>query len=220
LLTRAGVVSIAREVVRVRGEQPDTEDIMKVIVTEHVTLDGVMQAPGRADEDARQGFEHGGWAHANMDEVMGKLMAEWMAKGGAMLFGRRTYQDFFGFWPKQKDNPFTPKLNRTTKYVVSRTLKEPLPWQSSILIDGDVVAEVSKLRQAPGDNLAVLGSGQLVQTLARHDLVDEYRLMIHPVILGKGARLFPDGAPFSSLELLACTPTTKGVVIATYRPRR
>jgi len=190
---------------------------MKVIVTEHVTLDGVMQAPGRADEDARQGFEHGGWAHANMDDVMGKLMGEWMAKGGALLFGRRTYEDFFAFWPKQQNNPFTSKLNDTPKYVASRTLEEPLPWKSSILIDGDVVAAVSKLRKKAGDNLAVLGSGQLVQTLAQHHLVDEYRLMIHPVVLGKGRRLFPEGAPFSNFELLGCTPTTKGVVIASYR---
>ena len=188
----------------------------KVVVIEHVTLDGVMQAPGRADEDQRDGFEHGGWAHARVDEVMGRVMGEGMARGGALLFGRRTYEDFFSFWPTQTDNPYTDVLDNTLKYVASRTLKEPLPWRNSTLLHGDAAEAVAKLKE--GDDLGVLGSGQLVRSLMQRGLVDEFVLMTHPLVLGTGHRLFADGGAFAELRLTDTTTTTTGVVIAKYQP--
>ena len=175
----------------------------RVVVTEHLTLDGVMQAPGRADEDDRGGFEHGGWGLPYGDQVMGEVLGAGMARDGAILLGRRTYEDFAGFWPRQKDNPFTPLLNRRRKYVASTTLTEPLPWSNSTLLDGD---------------LSVLGSGELVQSLMRRDLIDEYLLMIHPLVLGSGRRLFTDSGAFAALRLVDSRTTTTGVVIATYQP--
>jgi dihydrofolate reductase len=190
----------------------------KVTVIENVTLDGVMQAPGRADEDDRDGFEHGGWGQAGADEVMGQKMGERMARarGGALLFGRRTYEDFFSFWPKQTDNPYTDVLDNRQKYVASKTLKEPLPWRNSTLLHGDAVEAVAKLKEQPADDLGVLGSGQLVRSLMQRDLVDEFVLMIHPLVLGTGRRLFADGGAFAELRLTDATTTTTGVVIATY----
>lgn len=188
----------------------------KIAVTEHLTLDGVMQAPGRPDEDTRGGFEHGGWAIPNNDEVMARVMGEGMARGGPLLFGRRTYEDFYGFWPHQKDNPFTDVLNDVEKFVASRTLTDPLPWNNSTLLKGDAAEAVKELKEQPGKDIGVLGSGELVQSLIRHRLVDEYLLMIHPLVLGSGRRLFPEGV-HSSLRLVDSVTTTTGVVIATYR---
>jgi dihydrofolate reductase len=190
----------------------------RVIVIEHLTLDGVMQAPGRPDEDQREGFEHGGWAHARADEVMGRIMGEGMAKGGPVLLGRRTYEDFYGFWPKQKDNPYTEVLDKTQKYVASTTLSEPLPWANSTLVTGDAADAVADLRQQSDEDIVVLGSGQLVRSLMRRNLVDEYVLMIHPLVLGSGRRLFPDAGPSANLRLVDSVTTTTGVLIATYRP--
>jgi dihydrofolate reductase len=190
----------------------------KVIVTNHLTLDGVMQAPGRPDEDLRGGFEHGGWATPNTDEVMGRVMGEGMAQGGPLLLGRRTYEDFYDFWPKQKDNPFTEALERVQKYVASTTLTEPLPWSNSTLLEGDVAEAVTNLRRQPGKDIGVLGSGGLVGTLMRHSLVDRYVLMYHPIVLGSGRRLFREGSPLASLRLVDSVTTTTGVVIATYEP--
>ena len=188
-----------------------------IVVIEHVTLDGVMQAAGRADEDQRDGFEHGGWAHARTDEVMGRVMGEGMARRGALLFGRRTYEDFFSFWPKQTDNPYTEVLDNRQKYVASRTLKEPLPWRNSTLLHGDAADAVAKLKEEPGEHLGVLGSGQLVRSLMERGLVDEFILMIHPLVLGTGRRLFTDGGAFAELRLTDTTTTTTGVVIAKYQ---
>ena len=188
----------------------------KIAVTEHLTLDGVMQAPGRPDEDTRGGFEHGGWAIPNNDEVMMRVMGEGMARAGPLLFGRRTYEDFYGFWPHQKDNPFTDVLNDVEKFVASRTLTDPLPWNNSTLLQGDAAETVKELKEQPGEDIGVLGSGELVQSLIRHRLVDEYLLMIHPLVLGSGRRLFPEGV-HSSLRLVDSVTTTTGVVIATYR---
>jgi dihydrofolate reductase len=192
--------------------------VSKVVVFTSLTLDGVMQAPGRPDEDRRGGFEHGGWARPYGDEVMGRVMGEGMAKGGALLLGRRTNEDFAAFWPKQRDNPFTPVLNERRKYVASRTLQEPLPWVNSTLLEGDAAAAVVRLKQEQDDDLAVLGSGELVQTLMRRNLVDEYLLTIHPLVLGSGRRLFTDGGAYASLRLVDAITTTTGVVIATYQP--
>jgi dihydrofolate reductase len=189
----------------------------KVVVVESVTLDGVMQAPGRPDEDTRGGFEHGGWAVPYNDEVMGRTMGAGMANTGAMLLGRRTYEDFAGYWPRQEDNPITEHLNRAQKYVVSGSLHEPLPWQNSTLVGGDPVEEVARLKKESAGNLAVLGSGVLVRSLARHVLVDEYVLLIHPLVLGTGTRLFGDDE-VGALRLVHSVTTTTGVVIATYRP--
>jgi dihydrofolate reductase len=190
----------------------------KVVVINHLTLDGVMQAPGRPDEDSRGGFEHGGWALPYNDAVMGSVMGERMANDGALLLGRRTYEDFYGFWPNQKDNPFTEVLNNIQKYVASTTLQEPLPWSNSTLLEGDATEAVTKLKEQPGKDIGVLGSGELVQSLMRRNLVDEYVLPIHPLVLGSGRRLFADGGAFTALQLVDTKTTTTGVVIATYQP--
>ena len=193
----------------------------KVTVINHVSLDGVMQAPARPDEDREGGFAHGGWAMPRNDEVMGRYMGERMATGGRLLLGRRTYEDFASFWPHQStDNPYTAVINNMPKLVASRTLTGPLEWNNSTLLTGDAADAVAELREQPSDDLGVLGSGELIQTLLAHDLIDEFLLMIHPLVLGTGKRLFPEGAPTASLRLVDSTVTTTGVVIATYAPER
>jgi dihydrofolate reductase len=189
----------------------------KITAFVSVTLDGVMQAPGRPDEDLRGEFPHGGWAVPYADEAMGQAAAEGTGHTGAMLLGRRTYQDLHGYWPARADNPFTEVLNNTRKYVASRTLTEPLPWQNSVLLPGDAADADAELRQRPGRDVVVLGSGEL-QSLMRRDLVDEYQLLIHPLVLGTGRKLFPDGSPYAALRLADSTTTTTGVVIARYQP--
>jgi len=185
-----------------------------VIVFTNVTLDGVMQAPGRPDEDRRGGFAHGGWAtpYAAMTQAGGS-----MANVGALLFGRRTYEDFYEVWPKRKDNPFTAVLHNTQKYVASTTLHEPLPWKNSTLLKGDATEAVAKLKQELGKDLVIFGSGDLVQSLMRRNVVDQYVLLIHPLVLGSGRRLFPDGGAFAALQLVHSQTTPNGVVIATYQ---
>src|SRR5437763_8184142 len=152
----------------------------KVVVFMNLTLDGVMQAPARPDEDTRGSFEHGGWAmpYATMEAA-----EESKAYSGALLLGRRTYEDFYTVWPNRTDNPFTEVLNNAQKYVASTTLEEPLPWSNSTLLKGDVAEAVAKLREEQGKDIIVLGSGELVQSLMRHDLVDKYVLLIHPLVL-------------------------------------
>jgi dihydrofolate reductase len=190
----------------------------RLTVVNNVTVDGVMQAPGRPDEDTRGGFAHGGWAAPYSDEVMGRVMAQRMAKPGALVLGRRTYEDFASYWPKQTDNPFTPVLNQRRKYVASTTLKEPLPWSNSTLLPGDAAQAVAQLKEQGDEDLAVLGSGELVRSLMRHDLIDEYLLSIHPLLLGYGRRLFGDDGTEAALRLVDSTTTTTGVIIATYQP--
>jgi dihydrofolate reductase len=191
----------------------------RIIAINHVTIDGVMQAPGRPDEDRRGGFQYGGWAQAGNDAVMGQVLGERVARGGALLFGRRTYEDFAAFWPNQPEpNPFTAVLNNIQKYVVSQTLEEPLPWGASTLLKGDAAEAVSRLKEQSEQDIAIMGSGELIQSLAPHNLIDEYLLMIHPLILGTGRRLFPDGTSFAALRLVNSVPTTTGVIIATYQP--
>jgi len=189
----------------------------RVVVVNHVTLDGVMQAPARPDEDRRRGFARGGWALPYADEVMAQRMGRSMAQGGALLLGRRTYEDFYRVWPGRTDNPYTEVLNNTRKYVASTTLAEPLPWQNSTLLPGDAVPAVAELRQRPGQDLVILGSGALIHSLLPHGLIDEFVLQIHPLVLGSGLRLFPDGAAVA-LRLTDSVTTTTGVVIATYEP--
>jgi len=190
----------------------------KLTVINHVTLDGVMQAPGRPDEDRRGGFEHGGWSPPYGDAVMAEFMGKGMARGGALLLGRRTYEDFAAVWPNQEGNPISKLLDERQKYVASTTLREPLPWVNSTLLQGDAAQSVASLKEQPGDDLAVLGSGELVWSLMRHDLVDEYVLTIHPLVLGTGRRLFADDDRRTALRLVESTPTTTGVIIAVYRP--
>jgi dihydrofolate reductase len=205
------------------GADHKEDQVSKVVVFENLTLDGVMQAPGRPDEDRRGGFAHGGWADVQVrtpdaDPVLASIVGESMANTGALLLGQRTYQDFYGYWPKQTDNPFTQVLDNTQKYVASTTLTEPLPWRNSTLLEGDAAGAVARLKQQPGKDLVVLGSGVLVQSLMRADLVDEYVLLIHPLVLGSGRRLFPDGGPPTTLRLVDAKPTTTGVLVATYQP--
>jgi dihydrofolate reductase len=196
------------------------EDTMGKIVTfTHVTLDGVMQAPGRPDEDTRGGFGFGGWEVRYGDEVMASVAAQGMATGSALLFGRRTYEDFYGFWPNQpQPNSFTDVLNRSRKYVASRTLGEPLPWENSTLLKGDAGESVAELKESSEEDLVVLGSGDLIETLMHNDLIDEYTVLIHPLVLGTGRRLFADGGPRATMQLVDSKITTTGVIIAVYRP--
>ena len=191
----------------------------KVVAFTSLTLDGVMQAPGRPDEDRRGGFEHGGWAIPYADSVLGTISGQSMTSTGALLFGRRTYEDFYAVWPKRTDeNPFTGVLNNTQKYVASTTLKEPLPWMNSTLLKGEMAQAVARLKADLKKDLVVLGSGALLQSLMQHGLVDEYILLIHPLVLGSGRRLFSDGGSFAGLRLVDSKATTTGVLIATYRP--
>jgi dihydrofolate reductase len=183
-------------------------------VVESLTLDGVMQAPGRPDEDTRDGFGHGGWATPYVDDVMGRAMGEQMGRGGSILLGRRTYQDFADVWPKQKGNPYSEALTAAQKYVVSRTLTEPLPWENSTLLDGEALDVVAGVKGQ--SDLTALGSGELVRALMTGGLIDEFLLLIHPLVLGSGSRLFPESV-FASLELADSLTTGTGVVIATYR---
>ena len=190
----------------------------EVVVNTNVTLDGVMQAPAGPDEDTRGGFVHGGWARPYFDQVMAEQAGEGIAEGGAFLFGRRTYEHFASVWPHQPDDDmFAKVLNERTKYVASRTLREPLEWRNSTLLKGDAADAVAELKRQEDTDLVILGSGELIRSLMAHDLIDEYRLLIHPLVLGSGRRLFTDGT-FATLRLIDSTTTTTGVVIATYRP--
>jgi dihydrofolate reductase len=191
----------------------------KVVVFMNLTLDGVMQAPGRPDEDRRGDFEYGGWALPYADHEMGKVAAESMATTGALVFGRRTYEDFYSVWPNRTDdNPFTTVLNNTRKYVASTTLAEPLPWVNSTLLQGDGATAVVKLKEQPGKDLVILGSGELVRSLMRRNLIDIYVLQIHPLLLGAGRRLFSEDGSHAALKLVDSKITSTGVIIATYVP--
>lgn len=187
----------------------------ELVVFNSLTLDGVMQAPGGKEEDQRGGFSDGGWSLPYQDEVMGSVAAEGMAAGGSLLFGRWTYENLYSYWPHQTDSPFTEVLNKTQKYVVSRTLSEPLPWENSTLLRGEAEETVAGLKGEDGDDLVMLGSGRLLETLIRHELVDRYVLLIHPLVLGSGRRMFTDGLR-TFLSLVDVVPTTTGVLIATY----
>ena|SRR5436305_4877177 len=189
----------------------------RIVAFIHLTLDGVMQAPGRADEDQRDNFPYGGWAGKYNDADQMKAVGQSMANTGALLLGRRTYEDFYQVWPKRTDSPFTPVLNNTLKYVASRTLKEPLPWMNSKLLSGDANETVAELRQQPGKDIVILGSGALVQSLLRDNLIDELMLTIHPIVLGTGRRLFTDGGPRLPLRLVDSKATSKGVIITNYQ---
>jgi len=191
-----------------------------ITVTMWVTLDGVVQGLGRADEDTRGGFTHGGWGGQYDDEVMGREMAKGMAGPGDMLLGRRTWQDFSTVWGRRTDgNPFTTRMNATTKYVVSRTLRDADAWQNSILLRGDAADTVAELKARSDRNLGIVGSASLVRSLHAAALIDRYTLVICPLTLGSGARLFEGPAPLTEFELTGSVSTTKGVIIAQYTRR-
>ncbi len=190
-----------------------------ITVTMSVTLDGVVQGLGRPDEDTRGGFAHGGWGTRYQDDVMTREMGRGLSGPGDMLFGRRTWQDFATAWgPRTDGNPFTAHLNAATKYVASTTLDDAGAWQNSVLLRGDAVETVAALKARPGRNLSVIGSASLVRALHAAGLVDHYTLLIHPLALGAGARLFGD-APLTEFVLTGCVTTTKGVLIAHYDRR-
>jgi dihydrofolate reductase len=192
----------------------------EVIVVEHLTLDGVMQAPGHAEEDPRDGFAYGGWgASRGQDPLLQQVIGTHMAGGWALLVGRTTYQRFADYWPTQVSNPISQALNRVRKYVASTTLREPLPWANSTLLEGDAAEAVARLKREVEENLVVFGSGVLVRSLMRRRLVDVFVLQIHPLVLGSGRRLFAEsGADALALRLVESVTTATGVIVATYRP--
>ena len=191
---------------------------MRLIVINHVTLDGVMQGPGRPDEDTRGGFSHGGWALPGNDEVMGRAMTEgWPSPYGGLLLGRRSYEDMLASWNAQ-GGPYKDALNDAPKYVVSTSPATRLEWPNSTLLHGDIPAAVTDLKKSADGDLVVMGSGQLIGSLLPGGLIDEFRLMIHPLVLGSGRRLFDHGAPAARLRLVDSAVTTTGVILATYRP--
>jgi dihydrofolate reductase len=194
---------------------------MTVTVISSMTLDGVVQAPGRPDEDAQDGFSHGGWGVPYGDEAATAAWGEVIARatgGGAFLFGRRTYLNLIESWPtRAPGHPYTATLTKTPKYVVSTTLTEPLAWENSVLLT-DPVQQVADLTRHK--NLVIMGSGALVESLSRAGLIDEYWLMFTPLVLGEGKRLFAAGFPVTKLRLTGARPTPTGVIIATYQQER
>jgi dihydrofolate reductase len=194
---------------------------VRIVVIEFMSLDGVVQAPGGPEEDTDGGFAHGGWSHPFFDpEVMGGVYAETMGRAAALLFGRRTWQTMAAAWPERAGDPFADQMNAIPKYVVSSTLgDDALTWNNTTRIPGDdAVARLRELHDAEGGDLVVVGSPTLVRTLLAEGLVDELRLMIEPVILGGGKRIFPEDGGLRTLELAANATTGTGVHVATYRP--
>lgn len=193
----------------------------RILAIDHFTLDGVIQGPGSPDEDRRDGFEYGGWAGAQYDPELQRAVGARMGSAWSLLAGRRTYEHFFKVWPSMpKPNPFTDVLNRVDKFVVSRTLSEPLAWENSHLLKGDAAETVGRLKAAHDKTLVIFGSGRLVQSLMQERLVDEFVLQIHPIVLGKGHRLFEAGVPKTDFNLVASAVTTSGVIVATYQLKR
>lgn len=190
---------------------------MRLTLHTFLTLDGVMQAPGGPTEDPSGGFEHGGWLVPYADEDMGNAMAGWFENADAFLLGRRTYEIFAASWPTvtNPDDPIASKLNALPKHVASRTLDD-VSWNGARLIEGDVAEQVAALKREPGRELQVHGSGNLGQTLIQNDLVDEYRLLVYPVLLGEGRRLFADGTVPAALRLVDSRTTSAGVTLSTY----
>src|SRR5574341_2254750 len=194
---------------------------MRLTIQTFLSLDGVMQAPGAPDEDREGGFEHGGWSDAYADDPFGQTVEKWFEAADAFLLGRKTYEIFAGYWPTvtDEDNTIATKLNRLPKYVASRTL-DKVAWENSSLLQGDVADAVAKLKDQPGNELQVHGSGNLAQTLIKHGLIDEYHLLVYPVVIGEGKRLFADGTVPAALRLIDNRATTSGVVISRYEDRK
>ncbi|MER7463751.1 dihydrofolate reductase family protein [Streptomyces sp. NPDC097981] len=194
---------------------------MRIVISEFISLDGVVQAPGGPEEDTDGGFAHGGWSHPFFDpEVMGAAIGEAMTKSEALLFGRRTWQTMAAAWPERAGDPFADQMNSIKKYVVTQTLGEDeLTWDNTTAIPGDkAVARIRELRETEGGDLAVLGSPTLARTLLGEGLVDELRLMITPVLLGGGKSIFPEDGRMRTLELVSTVTSGTGVHVSTYRP--
>ncbi|MEO8639613.1 MAG: dihydrofolate reductase family protein [Chloroflexota bacterium] len=192
---------------------------MQLTITTFVSVDGVMQGPGGPDEDRSDGFDRGGWLVPHFDEATGEFMTEVFAKADAFLLGRRTYEIFAAYWPKvtDADDPVANPLNALPKYVVSTRLRSA-DWHDSTIIKGDIPAEVAKLKEMPGRELQVHGSGTLARTLLENDLVDEWRLLVFPVIVGAGRRLFPELGVATGLRLVDSRTTASGTAIHVYQP--
>ena len=191
----------------------------KISVFNSITLDGVMQSPGRPDEDTRGGFTHGGWAQPHAESVFAVVGKSTTSSSGssALLLGRRTYEDFASVWPHMPtENPYTNVINNQRKFVASRTLEEPLEWNNSTLLKGDAAETVAHLKDEFGSDLTILGSGDLIQTLLRHKLIDHFTLLIHPIVLGSGRRLFTDQSALTNFTLTNTQTSDSGVIIANY----
>jgi len=192
----------------------------RVIVTEWMSLDGVVQAPGAPDEDTSGGFKHGGWHLRYFDDVSGQWVVANLTAAGGFLLGRRTYEILASYWPHagEEEQALAEPLNARPKYVASTTLAEPLAWQNSVVLGGDVPEAVAALKEEDGEDLLVLGSTRLVGTLIEHDLVDEFRVMIDPLVVGGGKRIFRDDGALRPLRLVESQVTTTGAILATYAP--
>ena len=188
----------------------------KLVAGTFLTLDGVMQAPGGPEEDPSGGFPHGGWSVPYFDDRMGQLMDEWIQRASGFLLGRKTYEIFAAHWPHIHDDPLANKLNAEPKYVASRTLQR-VDWNHSTLLQGDVVEGVEKLKGESNGEIQIHGSGDLIQTLLKHNLIDEFRIWINPIVLGKGKRLFGEGTVPAALELVETQRATTGSVLQVYR---
>ena len=192
----------------------------KVIAQEWMTLDGVVQAPGATDEDTTGGFQHGGWHLRYFDDLSMNWVLKNLTEAGGFLLGRRTYEGFASHWPNasKEEQPLALPLNTLPKYVASTTLTDPLAWENSTVLQGDVAEAVAALKQQDGDDLLAIGSTKLVQMLIEHDLVDEFRVMIDPLVAGGGKRIFRDDGALRPLRLLDSQVTTTGAILATYAP--
>jgi dihydrofolate reductase len=195
---------------------------MQIILTDFMTLDGVVQAPGGAEEDTTDGFAHGGWSAKYFDvDVMGPAIDGLLRRSDALLFGRRTWQVMAGAWPGRAGDPFADRMNEIPKFVASRTLGEDdMTWNSTLLDAGDAIGAVRELRERDGSGLQIWGSSSLARQLVEHDLVDEYVLMIEPILVGGGKRVFPEDGQARPLELVSATTAGTGVLVCTYRPAR
>jgi dihydrofolate reductase len=193
---------------------------MRIVVNEFMSLDGVVQAPGGAEEDTDGGFAHGGWSMPYFDpEVMGSAFSEGMTTAQALLYGRRTWQVMAAAWPERAGDPFADQMNAIEKYVASRRLtQDDLTWNTTLLSPKDAVADIAALRRQDGGDLVIWGSARLVITLLANGLVDELNLMIEPILLGGGKRIFPDDGTARPLQLVKCVTTGTGVQMCTYHP--
>ncbi|MFD4183810.1 dihydrofolate reductase family protein [Rhodococcus sp. NPDC058514] len=194
---------------------------MRIVISEFISLDGVVQAPGGPEEDTDGGFAHGGWSHPFFDpEVVGGAFDDALSKAEALLFGRRTWQTMAGAWPERAGDPFADRMNAIAKYVVSDSLSDgELTWENTTRLAGDeAIARIRELRETEGGDLVVMGSPTLVRTLLHEGLVDELRLMVMPVLLGGGKSIFPDGGALHTLELVSTVISPAGVHVCTYRP--
>lgn len=194
----------------------------KLIVQEWMTLDGVVQAPGMKDEDESGGFLHGGWSQPYFEDTSMEWVVGNLDEAGAFVLGRRTYELFARHWPNasEEEQPMARPLNSKPKYVATKTLSEPLAWQNSTVLHGDVAKAVAALKEKEGSDLLVIGSAELVKTLVEHDLVDEFRIMIDPLVVGGGKTIFPAAGALNELNLLESKATETGAILATYATRK